>query len=293
MPCLVPVARYGNWVWNSFQSIMLSSSKLDPLITITSAFSFRTDRKITLNEHLDTLNLAMCTGITFECGQLLTSKLPLWVDEDRWSVEVRFFFSCRLRCLNIAWTNLTTETVRYLCETVSRCMEQLNISGQRYNLTDDRKATRSSVNNNRIIWFLFRCAILSETRPSPTCSGHQWFSADHRSIDRCTSTALPVIVASLGIALLPFDITSTHVMFSFASSSSIHWNALSDKSSTLKLLPAFSTLDIFGTLAAFPLQQLRDDFGTRVHLNMCPFSTVARPTTGIQRTSVWGLRTRL
>jgi len=63
--------------------------------------------------------------------------------------------------------------------------------------------------------------------------------------------------------------------------------------STLKLLPAFSTLDIFGTLAQIPLQQLRDEFGTRIHLNMFPFSNIARPTTGIQCTSIWGLRTRL
>ena len=63
--------------------------------------------------------------------------------------------------------------------------------------------------------------------------------------------------------------------------------------STLKLLPAFSALDIFGTLAQIPLQQIRDEFQGRIHLNLSLFSTIARPTTGIQRTSIWGLRTRL
>jgi F-box and leucine-rich repeat protein 1 (S-phase kinase-associated protein 2) len=61
----------------------------------------------------------------------------------------------------------------------------------------------------------------------------------------------------------------------------------------LKLLPAFSTLDIFGTLAQIPLQHLRQEFHARIHLNMFPFTNIARPTTGIQRTSIWGLRTRL
>ena len=44
----------------------------------------------------------------------------------------------RLRCLNIAWTELSFESVQHLCEALPRCMEQLNISGQRYNLTDTR-----------------------------------------------------------------------------------------------------------------------------------------------------------
>ena len=141
-------------------------------------------------------------------------------------------------------------------------------------------------------WLPFRCAISGETRSSFTCSGHQWLSIDYRSINRCPPTTFPVIGASLGITLLPSYITRLHVML-FSSVSSVHLIVLSRKFSTLKLLPAFSTLDIFGTLATFPLQQLRDEFGTRIHLNMCPFSSVARPTTGIQRTSVWGLRTRL
>ena len=121
---------------------MQSLSKIDRLISICSAVSSLANRKITLNEYLDTLHLAMCTGITLEGGQLLTSKLPLWADEDHLSALIRYVSWSRLRCLNIAWTNLTAETVQHLCETLPRCMEQLNISGQRYNLTDARKATR-------------------------------------------------------------------------------------------------------------------------------------------------------
>jgi hypothetical protein len=50
-----------------------------------------------------------------------------------WYIDCNF----RLRCLNIAWTELTCESVQHLCEALPRCIEQLNISGQRYNLTDD------------------------------------------------------------------------------------------------------------------------------------------------------------
>jgi hypothetical protein len=42
--------------------------------------SFFLIRKIVANEQLDTLNLAMCTGLTFECCQLLTKKLSLYVN---------------------------------------------------------------------------------------------------------------------------------------------------------------------------------------------------------------------
>lgn len=52
-------------------------------------------------------------------------------------------------------------------------------------------------------------------------------------------------------------------------------------------------MNIFGTLPAILLQQLRDEFHARIHLNLFPFSNIARPTTGTQRTSIWGLRTRL
>jgi hypothetical protein len=50
----------------------------------------------------------------------------------------------RLRSLNIAWTDLSYESVQYICENIPRCIEQLNISGQRYNLTDDCKKSNFS-----------------------------------------------------------------------------------------------------------------------------------------------------
>lgn len=45
----------------------------------------------------------------------------------------------RLRSLNISWTDLTAESIQYICTTIPRHIEEINISGQRHNLTDDRE----------------------------------------------------------------------------------------------------------------------------------------------------------
>ena len=81
----------------------------------------------------------MCTGLTFECFQLITKKLSLYVKNNSFLFNFFVPIISRLRCLNIAWTKFTRETIKYLCATIPRCIEQLNISGQRYILNDDRK----------------------------------------------------------------------------------------------------------------------------------------------------------
>ncbi|CAF1346562.1 unnamed protein product, partial [Adineta ricciae] len=184
--------------------------------------------KIVLNEQLETLNLAMCTGLTLESIQSITNKLTL------------------LRCLNVAWTNLTAATVQYLCENIPRCIEQLNISGQRHNLTDDfiqsltRRALRLRVLDISDSILLTDQSIISLRLHSRLLT--------HLSASRCYLLTAPGLI-------------------------------------TLKLIPTFSTLDIFGTLAPGPLQQLLQECSTRIHLNKCLFSNIARPTTGAHRTA--------
>ncbi|CAF3968993.1 unnamed protein product [Rotaria sp. Silwood2] len=217
-------------------NLLGSCCSLRKLSLESMPLNYKIIEKIVLHEQLDTLNLAMCTGLTFECCQLITNKLSL------------------LRCLNIAWTELTSESVKYICETIPRCIEKLNISGQRYNLTDDyiqllvRRAPRLCVLDISDSVLITDQSIIAFRQHSRLLG--------HLSASRC------------------YLITPAALI-------------------TLKLLPAFTTLDIFGTLAQMSLQQLRNEFGIRIHLNMFPFSTIARPTTGIQRTSIWGLRTRL
>jgi len=98
----------------------------------------------------------MCTGLTYECCQLLTTKLSLYKKKTKHIFEFIFclIYFYRLRCLNISWTELTTESIQYICETIPRCIEQLNISGQRYNLTDDCNKSSFSFSSKTNLDFL-------------------------------------------------------------------------------------------------------------------------------------------
>ena len=75
------------------------------------------------------------------------------------------------------------------------------------------------------------------------------------------------------------------------------WIYISEKSlcfyiSSLKQLRHLNSLDIFGVVDERGLQKLNSLLGSSIVLNQQRFSYVARPTYGLRRTSVWGLRTR-
>jgi F-box and leucine-rich repeat protein 1 (S-phase kinase-associated protein 2) len=61
---------------------------------------------------------------------------------------------------------------------------------------------------------------------------------------------------------------------------------------SLKQLRQLSSLDIFGVVDERGLQKLQSLLGSPIALNQQRFSYVARPTYGLRRTSIWGLRTR-
>ena len=61
--------------------------------------------------------------------------------------------------------------------------------------------------------------------------------------------------------------------------------------SLLSSIPSLLALDVFGMLRDTAVQQLRESL-PNIEINKFPFSSIARPTTGIRRTSVWGLRVR-
>ncbi|GAB1605471.1 S-phase kinase-associated protein 2-like [Argonauta hians] len=60
---------------------------------------------------------------------------------------------------------------------------------------------------------------------------------------------------------------------------------------SLNVLPQLSVLNIYGMLPDGMLHHLSDALG-KVTINKCPFTKISRPTTGIHRTSIWGLRVR-
>ena len=78
----------------------------------------------------------------------------------------------------------------------------------------------------------------------------------------------------------------------FLSLSHTHKRTLSDFFSSLKQLRHLTYLDIFGVVDERGLQKLHALLGSGITLNQQRFSCVARPTYGLRRTSIWGLRTR-
>ncbi|CAF4153356.1 unnamed protein product [Rotaria socialis] len=62
--------------------------------------------------------------------------------------------------------------------------------------------------------------------------------------------------------------------------------------SSLKQIRHLASLDIFGVVDERGLQKLNTLLGPSISLNQQRFSYVARPTYGLRRTSIWGLRTR-
>lgn len=61
--------------------------------------------------------------------------------------------------------------------------------------------------------------------------------------------------------------------------------------SCLASLPRLQAVDCFGMLGDNPLQELKEKL-QGVQVNSFPFSSIARPTTGLRRTSIWGQRVR-
>lgn len=66
---------------------------------------------------------------------------------------------------------------------------------------------------------------------------------------------------------------------------------LSLRSSQLGSIKSLVYLDVFGLLTEQALAVLQDSF-VNVGINKFIHSSVARPTVGTRRTSIWGLRTR-
>lgn len=50
-------------------------------------------------------------------------------------------------------------------------------------------------------------------------------------------------------------------------------------------------LDVFGLMSEDELNDLKNGI-PEVAINQFPFSSVARPTVGLRRTSIWGLKVR-
>ena len=58
----------------------------------------------------------------------------------------------------------------------------------------------------------------------------------------------------------------------------------------LERVPTLLAFDVFSMLKEAALAWLRETLAGVAHINQYPFSSIARPTTGVRRTSIWGLR---
>ncbi|XP_064626085.1 S-phase kinase-associated protein 2-like [Lineus longissimus] len=157
-----------------------------------------------------------------------------------------------LESLNLAWTYLDRETVVYLVLCLPSGLLKLNLSGTRETLTDE------DVGN-----LIRTCPHLKELDLSDALL--------------LTPAILHDIVANLKglehIALSRcYRIPASHLL-------------------ALSSMVSLMALDLFGTTIDGALEVIQDAL-PNVEINKFPFSNIARPTTGIRRTSIWGLRVR-
>ncbi|GIY72031.1 s-phase kinase-associated protein 2 [Caerostris extrusa] len=158
----------------------------------------------------------------------------------------------QLKEWNLAWTDLTAQCMESFLPFMPKGIERLNLSGH-----------RDTLNDNGLIVICNRCPNLLEL-----------------DISDCP------LISELAFEVMVRQCSKLRELHS---SRSYHIPA--DCNRRLKNLSDFKELDIFGTLTDKSLNALQK-LMPEVSFNQNMFSTIARPTTGIRRTSIWGLRVR-
>ncbi|XP_025111094.1 S-phase kinase-associated protein 2-like isoform X2 [Pomacea canaliculata] len=163
------------------------------------------------------------------------------------------FSNCKcLEALNVAWTAMSQSTINYLSLCLPANILKLNLSGCRENITD-----------KDVVELCRACPDLMELDLSDatllTCHAVLHISKhlqqlEHLALSRCYHISPRTL-------------------------------------SCLASLPRLQAVDCFGMLGDNPLQELKEKL-QGVQVNSFPFSSIARPTTGLRRTSIWGQRVR-
>lgn len=184
---------------------------------------------------LQVLNLAMAVGIT-ETGMRYLLK------------------NCqKLRELNIAWTNLSSKCIKYICSHLPESLDRLNFSGCR-----------------KLIHDINICALVE------SCPGL-------RELDLSDCNALTTIAVSHIMKLRDLNFLAASRCYAIPPRAFLQ----------LRDLPELVYLDVHGTyISQEDINLIQDGLGERVNLNKFKFSSVARPTTGARRSSIWNLRVR-
>ncbi|XP_027234734.1 S-phase kinase-associated protein 2 isoform X2 [Penaeus vannamei] len=169
------------------------------------------------------------------------------------SCIVNILTNCKkLVSLNLAWTGLSSEDLRVICRRFPKSLERLNISGCRNTLSDTH------------------VRLLAEQSPGLV-------ELDVSDCTQLTAASVSTIISELR--------HTEYLAFSRC------YTIQPDAYLELKSMPHLLYLDLYGILNESALSTLRQSL-PHIQINKYLFSSVARPTVGIRRTSVWGLRVR-
>lgn len=162
--------------------------------------------------------------------------------------------NCRhLRELNIGWTYLSSSSIKFVCENLPPTMDRLNFSGCRKLMSDAYVASLVS-----------SCAKLREL-----------------DLSDCTALTGETIKQIILLDNLNFVSLSRCYL--------IPYKALF----TLKKLANLNYLDVHGGyIEENELKEVQNVLGAGVQINQFKFSSVARPTVGMRRSSIWNMRVR-
>ncbi|KAF4518512.1 hypothetical protein B566_EDAN009712, partial [Ephemera danica] len=157
-----------------------------------------------------------------------------------------------LLSLNLAWTCMNAETLETLTTTLPKSVQRLSVAGCRKNLTNEHVKKIVQACPNLVEFDVSDCTVITATAVNNIMA--LLASLEHLSLSRC-------------YGILPTD-----------------FERLND---SISLIYA----DIFGVLNESNLNTVRSSL-PGVFINKFMFSSIARPTVGVRRTSIWGLRVR-
>ncbi|XP_062617996.1 S-phase kinase-associated protein 2-like [Saccostrea cucullata] len=158
----------------------------------------------------------------------------------------------RLTSLNLAWTGLKRQSVAYLSLCLPPSVRKLNLSGCREHITDEE--------------------VLQLVRTCP----------DLTELDLSDST----VITGLSISYIMSHLTNLQYL-ALSRCYRLPCNSIRE----LSYHPRLSEVEVFGMFRDGTMEHLKHEMGN-LELNRYPFSNIARPTTGIRMTSLWGLRVR-
>ncbi|RXG58679.1 S-phase kinase-associated protein 2 [Armadillidium vulgare] len=208
--------------------------------------------------HLKKVSLEHCTVSTECCRYLSQNKeldtlnMAMCYDLNSEGLLEIFNKTSNLQSLNLAWTNLSLEDLNQICGNFPSSLLRLNLSGCRNTLIDSH--------------------IRQITLAAPSL-----LELDVSEASQLTSTSVAIVIRKLKkLEYLAFS-----RCFKITPSAYLE----------LKSMKNLLYLDVYGILDDRDLATVRDNL-PNIKVNKYLFSSVARPTVGVRRTSIWGVRVR-